>query len=99
MKIYILSLVLVSSIFTQVLAQTESEQTTESIKVPHTGFDDPKPNEYILIDPKGSIARSECPFTCEDRAISKENCKTWKSKSNSKECYVQDLRIASEAIK
>ncbi len=67
-------------------------------KVLHTGFDEPKPNEYINIDPQGSITRSQCPYTCADRDIPKEHCKTWTSKSNPDDCYVQDTRIKSNAI-
>ena len=54
-------------------------------------------NEYIVISPNGSITRAHCPYTCEMRGLPAEHCKTWKSVTND-ECYVQDLRIPSNAM-
>lgn len=56
------------------------------------------PNEYRLVDTKGSVTRRPCPYTCEMRDIPKEFCKEWKSITNAVdgECYVQDLRISHD---
>ncbi len=55
--------------------------------------------EYEIISPNGSITRALCPYGCEDRGIPKEFCKIWTSTKRKQECYVQDLRLKSEAIK
>lgn len=59
---------------------------------------DLKTGEYIVVSPNGSITRALCPYTCEMRGLPPEHCKTWPSKSNPSECYIQDTRIASEAV-
>jgi hypothetical protein len=56
------------------------------------------PNEYVKVDLEGGVTKSSCPYTCEDRGLAKENCKIWESVLDANECYVQDLRIPSDAI-
>jgi hypothetical protein len=58
-----------------------------------------KVGEYIVISPNGSITRALCPYTCEMRGLPREHCKAWKSVSIKNECYLQDTRIPSEAIR
>lgn len=55
-------------------------------------------NEYEQVSVNNSITRALCPYTCEMRNLPKEHCKTWKSNMEPNKCYVQDLRIPSEAI-
>ena len=55
-------------------------------------------NEYEVISMNDSITRAKCPYTCEMRGIPKESCKTWQSQQDKQLCYVQDTRIASNAI-
>lgn len=57
-----------------------------------------KPNEYFKISPNGSITRSWCPYTCSMRNLSHKNCRTWQSKIDPTQCYVQDTRIPSDAV-
>jgi hypothetical protein len=58
-----------------------------------------KEGEYIIISPNGSITRALCPYTCEMRGLPEKHCRSWKSISIVNECYLQDTRIPSEAIK
>ena len=55
-------------------------------------------NEFEIISPNGSITRGLCPYSCEMRGVSKQHCKTWQSAQNPSLCYVQDMRIPSDAI-
>lgn len=55
-------------------------------------------NEYEVIDPAGSITRALCPYTCAMRGLEARHCKTWRSVSDPKLCYVQDTRIPTDAI-
>ena len=57
-----------------------------------------KPGEYIVISPNGAVTRAFCPYTCSDRGLSKENCKTWSSISNPNECYVWDTRLPNDVV-
>ncbi len=57
-----------------------------------------KPNEYEVISTNGSITRAFCPYTCAMRGLEGKHCKTWRSLSDPKLCYVQDTRIKSDAI-
>ena len=56
------------------------------------------PNEYVKVDLEGGVTKSSCPYTCEDRGLAKEYCKIWESVLDANECYVQDIRIPSDAI-
>jgi hypothetical protein len=58
-----------------------------------------KKGEYIVISPNGSMTRALCPYTCEMRGLPEAHCKSWKSLSNVNECYLQDTRVPSEAVK
>lgn len=55
--------------------------------------------EYEVISPNGSITRSFCPYTCEDRDLPRERCREWQSKLDPQKCYVQDLALPSNAIR
>ncbi len=55
-------------------------------------------NEYTVISTNNSVTRSLCPYTCEMRNIPAAHCKQWKSVREPEKCYVQDLRLPSEAI-
>ena len=59
---------------------------------------DLKPNEYEVISTDGSITRAYCPYTCAMRGIPQKHCKTWRSQTDKKKCYVQDKRGHSQAI-
>jgi hypothetical protein len=56
------------------------------------------PNQYVKVDIEGGVTKSTCPYTCEDRGLAKEYCKIWESVLDPNECYVQDIRIPSDAI-
>ncbi|HQH25868.1 MAG TPA: hypothetical protein PLP17_00615 [Oligoflexia bacterium] len=60
---------------------------------------DVKKNQFVRIDPQGSITRALCPYTCEMRGLPKEHCRMWRSQIDPQQCYVQDTRIASNAIR
>ena len=81
-----------------------SAEHSES-KSPHPKMTEVAPGEpltagtYIVIDPKGSITRSFCPYTCADRGLEKKHCKAWKSNREPDKCYLQDTRIPSDAVK
>lgn len=55
-------------------------------------------DQYIIVDLTGSTTRSGCPYGCEDRNLPKEHCKTWTSKQDASQCYVQDTRLKSSAM-
>lgn len=57
---------------------------------------DLKIGEYRIIDSRGSVTRSLCPYTCEMKGVPPKHCKEWGSAVNKEECYVQDLRISKE---
>src|SRR5262245_48393917 len=57
------------------------------------GWEALKKGEYEIIDLKGGITRALCPYSCKDRGLTKGHCRTWQSKINPAECYVQDTRI------
>lgn len=54
--------------------------------------------EYVIVDLTGSITRSPCPYTCEDRGLPAQHCRAWQSASDPEECYLQDTRIPSDAF-
>ncbi len=60
---------------------------------------DVKKNEFVRIDPQGSITRALCPYTCEMRGLPKEHCRMWRSQIDPQQCYVQDMRLPSNAIR
>ena len=57
-----------------------------------------RPGSYVIVDQSGSITRSTCPYSCKDRGLPENHCRSWPSVSNPGECYVQDTRIRSDAI-
>jgi hypothetical protein len=54
--------------------------------------------EFTVISPNGSITRALCPYSCDMRGLPKNFCKSWRSKSASTLCYLQDTRIPSSAV-
>jgi len=72
-------------------------QRTGSFKE-HTGAGELERGEYEVIDLKGGLTRSYCPYTCADRGVEGKYCKTWKSVQNPELCYVQDTRLPSNAV-
>lgn len=54
--------------------------------------------EYEVIDLSGATTRGLCPYTCEDRNLAREHCKTWPSAREPEKCYVQDTSKPSGAI-
>ena len=73
-------------------------ETGRTPMVENRGGSELKPNEYEAIDTSGAITRALCPYTCAMRGLEAKHCKTWRSLSNPKLCYVQDTRIKSDAI-
>jgi len=71
---------------------------TAAPMVENHGGGELKPNEYEVISTNGSITRAICPYTCAMRGLAAKHCKTWRSLSNPKLCYVQDTRLKSDAI-
>jgi len=55
-------------------------------------------DEYIIMDMVGSVTRSACPYTCEDRGLAKQNCRAFQAAKDKSQCYVQDTRIKSNAF-
>ncbi len=82
----------------QVSAETRLQNAKHPSMTLHTGPDALKKTEYIIIDSKGGITRSLCPYSCEDRGLAKEHCKTWPSIQDPSNCYVQDTRIESQVF-
>ncbi|MCB0360441.1 MAG: lipid-binding SYLF domain-containing protein, partial [Bdellovibrionales bacterium] len=64
----------------------------------HQGSGPVQDNEYVIVDLTGSVTRSPCPYTCADRGLSQDQCRAWQSSQDASECYVRDLRIASDAF-
>ncbi|MCB0324075.1 MAG: lipid-binding SYLF domain-containing protein [Bdellovibrionales bacterium] len=64
----------------------------------HQGSGPVQADEYVIVDLTGSVTRSPCPYTCQDRGLAQANCRAWPSKQDPKECYVQDTRIPSDAF-
>ena len=60
--------------------------------------EDESEDTYIIVDLTGSVTRSVCPYTCEDRGLPAEHCRTWYSILNSKQCYIKDTRITSDVF-
>lgn len=58
----------------------------------------PLGDDVEVISMNGSITRGKCPHTCEDRNIPRKDCKEWRSKMYGDRCYVEDLRMPSNAI-
>lgn len=56
------------------------------------------PGQYEVISTNGSITRALCPYTCAMRRIPKGVCKVWRSRRDPNLCYVQDMRLPSDAI-
>lgn len=54
--------------------------------------------EYEVIDVAGGTTRGLCPYTCEDRNLARDHCKTWTSSREPEKCYVQDTSKPSAAI-
>lgn len=54
--------------------------------------------EYEEISQNGALTRALCPYTCADRGIPKEHCRTWPSKMDPTLCYVWDTRLPNEAV-
>ena len=77
------------------ISNIESERTP---MVENRGGHELQPNEYEVISTNGAITRAICPYTCAMRGLEVKNCKTWRSLSNPKLCYVQDTRLESDAI-
>lgn len=59
---------------------------------------DPQPGEFEVISSNGGITRALCPYTCAMRGIPKGACRAWHSSADPSRCYVQDLRLPSDAI-
>ncbi len=55
-------------------------------------------DEYEFVSKNESIARALCPYNCVDRGLSSKDCRAWSSIQDPTKCYVQDLRLQSEAI-
>ncbi len=55
-------------------------------------------DEYIIVDLTGSVTRSFCPYSCEERSLERSHCQTWQSIQDPSQCYVRDTRIPSGAI-
>lgn len=80
---------------------TSNSGTVEAAKHPQMKEDadgELIPGEYTVISPNGSITRALCPYTCDMRGLPKNSCKSWRSKSDSTQCYLQDTRIPSSAV-
>lgn len=73
-------------------------ETERTPMVENRGGSELKPNEYEVISTNGAITRALCPYTCAMRGLDAKHCKTWRSLSNPKLCYVQDTRLESDAI-
>ena len=71
---------------------------TATTMVENRGGSELKPNEYEVISTNGAITRAFCPYTCAMRGLEAKHCKTWRSVSNPKLCYVQDTRLETDAI-
>jgi hypothetical protein len=81
--------------------EKSKENNIESGRTPmveNRGGSELKPNEYEVISTNGAITRATCPYTCGMRGLEAKHCKTWRSLSNPKLCYVQDTRLKSDAI-
>lgn len=59
---------------------------------------DLQPGQFEMISSNGGITRALCPYTCAMRGIPKGSCRMWHSQSDPTRCYVQDLRLPSDAI-
>lgn len=57
----------------------------------------PETYQVEVISPNGALTRKVCPYTCEDRELPKQHCKTWRSKDNIS-CYVWDTRLPQDAV-
>lgn len=64
----------------------------------HKGPDALKVGEYIIIDSLGAVTRSLCPYSCSDRGLPAEHCKTWPSIQDPTNCYVQDTRLKTKVF-
>jgi|PlaIllAssembly_1097288.scaffolds.fasta_scaffold1157494_1 hypothetical protein len=71
---------------------------TAAPMVENHGGGELKPNEYEVISTNGAITRAFCPYTCAMRGLEVKHCKTWRSLSDPKLCYVQDTRLKTDAI-
>ena len=71
---------------------------TAAPMVENHGGGELKPNEYEVISTNGAITRAFCPYTCAMRGLKTKYCKTWRSLTNPKLCYVQDTRLKTNAI-
>ena len=81
--------------------EQEKNPAIESGRTPmveNRGGHELQPNEYVVISTNGAITRAICPYTCAMRGLEAKHCKTWRSLSNPKLCYVHDTRLESDAI-
>jgi len=81
--------------------EKEPENSSESGRTPmveNRGGHELQPDEYEVISTNGAITRAICPYTCAMRGLEAIHCKTWRSLSNPKLCYVHDTRLKSDAI-
>ena len=79
-------------------AQKNNIESGRTPMVENRGGSELKPNEYEVISTNGAITRAICPYTCAMRGLEPRHCKTWRSLSNPKLCYVHDTRLESDAI-
>ena len=79
----------------QAINNIETERTP---MLENRGGSELKPNEFEVISTNGAITRAICPYTCAMRGLEAKHCKTWRSVSNPKLCYVQDTRLETDAI-
>lgn len=90
-----------SSAVAQTPGLTDTDAASAAAKHPSVREDKDgalQPGEYTVIDTKGGTTRAHCPYTCADRGLPAEHCKSWQSASDKSLCYLQDTRIPSEAI-
>ena len=80
---------------TPAISNVEAQRTP---MVENRGGSALKPDEYEVISTNGAITRAICPYSCAMRGLEAKHCKTWRSLSNPKLCYVQDTRLKSDAI-
>ncbi len=76
-----------------------AQQPGQSAEMREDDDGDLRQGEFVRISPNGSITRALCPYSCEMRGLPVRYCKTWRSQMNPDECYVQDTRIQTDAVR
>lgn len=97
MKSYVLALIVCLSVYP---ANAESPAAPAVTPSSATAFNESvaqQGEEVQVVSANGALTRRPCPYTCEDRQLPSEHCKTWESKDKTL-CYVWDTRLPQNAV-